>query len=93
MLGAKRRESLKSWEAIDSASVQQGQAIVREREVSNGGRTSSRCCSNIDTRDESITGFNRLATWVPLLDSVAYALKPFVWSEFDFWHGVCTCLL
>ena len=69
------------------------QAIVRAGEVSKGGWRPSRCCPNIDTRGDSITGVHRLTTSVPLLDSVAYALKPFVWSEFDVWHGVCTCLL
>ena len=93
MLGAKRGESLKSREAIDSGSVQQGAG-----DRASGGSVKRwldalRCCPNIDTRYDSITGFNRLTTSVPLLDSVAYALKPFVWSEFDLWHGVCKCLL
>ena len=43
-----------------------GQAIVLEIEVSNGGWTPSRCCPNIDTRDESKTGFDRLTKFVPL---------------------------
>ena len=93
MLGAKRGESLRSREAIDSAIVQQGSS---DRAV--GGSVTRwldafRCCPNIDTRDESITDFNRLTESISLVDSVAYALMPFVWSEFDLWHAVCTCLL
>jgi hypothetical protein len=68
------------------------QAIVRAGKCRTAvGRPPVR--PNIDTRDDSITGFHRLTAAVPLLDSVAYAFKPFVWSEFDLWHGVCTCLL
>jgi hypothetical protein len=93
MPGAKRGEGLKSLDAIDSASISKGRAIVGAGEVSNGGWTPSPWCPNIDTRDDSNTGFNRLTASVPLLDSVAYAWKLFVWSEFELWHGVCTCLL
>jgi hypothetical protein len=77
MLGAKRRESLRSREAIDSASVQRGSSD-RAGGGSVDGWTPSQCCRNIDTSDDSIIGFNRLTKSISLVDSVAYALKPFV---------------
>ena len=93
MFGGKRGKSLKSLDAIDSASVQQGASDHA------GGGSVKRWLDALPMVSEYrherqfITGFHRLTTSVPLLDSAAYALKPIVWSEFDLWHGVCTCLL
>ena len=86
-------KALSDWMQLILRVFSKGRAIVRAGEVSNGGWTPSPWCPNIDTRDDSVTGFNRLITSAALLDSMAYALKLFVWSEFDLWHGVCTCLL
>jgi hypothetical protein len=43
-------------------------------ERSVDGWTPFQCCRNIDTSDRSIIGFNRLAEFISLVDSVTYPL-------------------
>ena len=92
MLGAKRRESLGQGKQLILRVFSKGQAIMRAGKVSNGGWTPTGAV-RISTRETIHHSFNRLTASVPLLDSMAYALKLFVWSEFDLWHDVCTYLL
>src|SRR5271166_1150362 len=58
-------KALSHWMQLILRVFSKGRAIVRAGEVSSGGWTPSPWCPNIDTRDDSITGFDRVTTSVP----------------------------